>query len=164
MKMKRLHWNDASIVADNALGGSEPFLYFPQNTSYPTLPESPVLILSQAAGGKKRHLIAQTAWATTEELGEVLYCHTTTLTQLGLRPNQSPSVKYRRAHWWDVLWWGDNVRLSVLAAVLTLISTGLAAFVAYQDHHKGSAAVITLIVLVVASLAAIINVMQQLVV
>jgi hypothetical protein len=159
--MKMARWQGAPIVADNALGGSEPFLYFPQNETYQTLPESPILLVSTADDGKKRHLIGQAAWATTEEAGSTLYCHTATLAQLGLHPNKSPKLKYRRAHWWDVLWWGDNVPLAVLAAVLTLISTGLTAFVAYQDHPKGSATILTLIVLVVASLAAIINVAQQ---
>jgi len=60
-----------------------------------------------------------------------------------------------------LLWWGDGVRLAVIVALLTLVSAGLSAFVTYQDHPKGVAATLTLIVLVVATVAAVINVFQQ---
>jgi len=70
-------------------------------------------------------------------------------------------VQYREASWIDVLLWGDKVAISVVVAVLTLISTGLGAYVTYADHPKGPSSVITFWVLVVASVAAVINVFQQ---
>jgi hypothetical protein len=60
-----------------------------------------------------------------------------------------------------VLLWGDKVAISVAVAVLTLISTGLGAYVTYADHPKGLSSAISFWVLVVASVAAIINVFQQ---
>jgi hypothetical protein len=155
----------ASIEADNSVGDSKPFLYFPQNTTYEKLPGDRLLIRSKDAGDKYRHLIARSAWAETKEVDAPLYGHTTTLTRLGIRPGLPPenraTIDYQPAHWWDVLLWGDNVAVSVVAALLTVISTGLGAFVTHQDHPKGIPATLTLIVLIFASGAAIINVIQQ---
>ena len=158
--MSRTRWEKATISADNHIGGPESFLYSSQ-TDYPTLPNSPLLIRSEPGDGKRRNLIVRTAWAITQEAGSPLYSHSATLTLLGLRPGKPANIEYRKARWGDVLLYGDKVRLSVAVALLTVISTALTAFVAYQDHSKGSSVTITFIVLVVASLAAIINVFQQ---
>jgi len=156
-------WSDASIAADNSLGGSEPVLYFPQTSEYPALPDAPVLIRSTLPSGKHRYLVASTAWAINKEADAPVYGHSVTLARLGLRPGENAAIKYRRAGWRDVLLRGDKVALAVAVAVavLTVISTALAGFVTYQDHPRGSGAVLTLIVLGVASVAAIISVVQQ---
>jgi hypothetical protein len=163
--MSRPPWSNAPIEADNGVGSSEPFLYFPQTTTYPTLPHERLLIRSAPAESKRRHLIVQSAWASTKAADAPLYGHAATLAQLGIRPGlpaaQRARIDYRQALWRDVLLWGDKVALSVAVALLTVISTALGAFVAYEDHPKGTAAILTLIVLVVASVAAIINVVQQ---
>lgn len=163
--MKRRQWGRGPIEADNSVSSSEPFLYFPQITTYPKLPGKRLVVRSALDDGKRRHLIARTAWATTKAPDTPLYVHTTTLAELGIRPGLHASeracVDYRRARWWDVLLWGDRVAISVAVALLTVISTGLSALVAYEDHPKGIGARLTLAVLVVASVAAIMNVVQQ---
>jgi hypothetical protein len=163
--MIKRSWGQSPIEADNGVGSSEPFLYFPQIAAYPDLPGDRLVLRCQPSGGRRRHLIAATAWASTKDPDAPLYAHAAVLAQLGIRPGLAAAdranVEYREARWIDVLLWGDKVAISVAVAVLTLISTGLGAYVTYADHPKGPSSVITFWVLVVASVAAIINVFQQ---
>lgn len=153
-------WGTGELEADNDLGTSEPFLYFPQTASYPSLPGERLLVRSAADGGVRR-LIARTAWATTQEAEAPLYAHAATLARLALRPGQRATIRYRPARWWHVLFWGDNVAIAVAVAVLTVVSTALTAFVLYRDNSMGIAARCALIALFAATLAAVINVFQQ---
>ena len=116
--MSQTRWTSGKIEVDNALGGAESFLYFPQNKAYPELPAER-LVVKSTANGRDRRLIARTAWATTAEEGDTpLYAHSVTLARLAIRPGQGTDIEYQSARWWHVLFWGDGVRLALTAALL----------------------------------------------
>lgn len=162
--MKKRAWGAAPIDADSGIESSEPFLYFPQTAAHPELPGERLLVRAPD-GRKHRYLIARSVWHETKEDGAPVYVHTTMLTALGIRPGLPPdkrvTIQFRQARWLDVLFRNGKVQVAVAVAVLTLIATGLSAYVTYLDHPKGPSSTISFFVLVVATIAAILNVVQQ---
>jgi hypothetical protein len=149
-------WQSVSVKADNSLPAGSPTLYFPDHATYPGLPTSPLLLRTMPGDGRRRHLIVQSAWATSREAGAA-FSSSATLGRLGLRPSVAHSVEYREARLWHVLRYGDGTAVAALIALLTVVSTTLSAFVVYKDHVRDATAQTCLWVLIVASASALLG-------